>query len=390
MSKRTVRLQRFTTHLEPLTEDNSMSPHQRTLYAYCLLVTGLLCGAPSAFAQTELIVNGGFETGDFTGWTLENVNFLGEGGWTINDGTVVPHEFATATAPIAGSYDALTWQNGPGLRRLIAPVVLPAEVTAAMLSWSDRIRNFDFFGTYQDPEQEFRVLLENDAGVVIAEVYSTDPGDAPQQLGPNDRSFDLTAVLTPYAGQTVFVVFEQQDELFLFNVNVDDVSLLVEEPAPPPPPPDPEPTLIEVVLDVKPGSTDNPVNLKESSKSNGKSPAAGGVLPVAVLSDVAFDALTIDAATLVLGDPLLAGTAAPIKWRQEDVDLDGDLDLLLHFSILELVENGAIDPESTMLCLTGSTLDGTAIAGCDMVRIVPPPKTAKPEKPEKVKQAKKS
>ena len=41
-----------------------------------------------AFATpAEHIVNGGFETGDFTGWTVTSVR---NGIWIINDGTILP------------------------------------------------------------------------------------------------------------------------------------------------------------------------------------------------------------------------------------------------------------------------------------------------------------
>ncbi len=54
-----------------------------------------------------------------------------------------------------------------------------------------------------------------------------------------------------------------------------------------------------------------------------------------------------------------------------DVDNDGDLDLLLHFRIRDLVDAGAIDNATQSLGLTGSTLDGTGIGGLDVVTIVP-------------------
>jgi hypothetical protein len=146
------------------------------------------------------------------------------------------------------------------------------------------------------------------------------------------------------------------------------------------------------VLDIKPGSDDNPINLKDNGKSKGKSAAAGGVLPVAVLTTAEFDAAGVDVSRSALGDPLLEGLAGPIRAGAEDVDLDGDLDLILHFSILDMVSQGAIGPATTSLCLGGYTLDGLEVFGSDVVTIVPAaqPKAAKPPKaPKPPKEAKK-
>src|SRR5262249_13662740 len=52
-------------------------------------------------------------------------------------------------------------------------------------------------------------------------------GDAPTQIGPNNRSFDVTALLQSRAGQTLQLRFEQQDSLGFFNVTVDNVALTV-------------------------------------------------------------------------------------------------------------------------------------------------------------------
>lgn len=131
------------------------------------------------------------------------------------------------------------------------------------------------------------------------------------------------------------------------------------------------PTVLDVLVDVKPGSDVNPLNLKSNGKSKGKSAAAGGVLPVAVLTTDEFDAVLVDVGTVKLGDPLLPGTAGPIRTNLEDVDDDGDLDLLLLFSVLDLTETGAVSPDSATLFLSGMTTDGHGICGFDGVTIAP-------------------
>jgi PKD repeat protein len=177
-------------------------------------------GAFSGGGAQELVSNGGFESG-FTGWTVNTQN----GSWTLNNGSFDPAGPGLATAPISGQFDALAWQNGPSRLILSEPIVVPANVTSAVLSWSDRIRNHHF--QFEDPNQEWRVRVLGATGGVLREVYSTNPGDPVQQIGPNRRSFDLTSLLQGLGGQTVRLSFELEDNRFFFNVNLDDVSLLV-------------------------------------------------------------------------------------------------------------------------------------------------------------------
>jgi hypothetical protein len=120
-------------------------------------------------------------------------------------------------------------------------------------------------------------------------------------------------------------------------------------------------------IDIKPGSYPNSINL-----------TSRGVLPVALLTTEDFDALTVDVDTIVLGDLKAGGTASPTKINEEDVDDDGDTDLIVFFSTPELVANGALNTNSTQACMTGMTDNGEPFRGCDSVRIVPPKKTETP------------
>ncbi|MEW6305406.1 MAG: choice-of-anchor E domain-containing protein [Verrucomicrobiota bacterium] len=115
---------------------------------------------------------------------------------------------------------------------------------------------------------------------------------------------------------------------------------------------------LEVALDVRPGSDVNPVNLKSN-----------GVLPVAVLSSASFSALDVDVTTVLLGDPNLPGTAAPVHAGAEDVDGDGDADLVLHFRLNDLIGNGALDVNTTQLLITGADTDGVPFSGVNSVTV---------------------
>jgi probable HAF family extracellular repeat protein len=116
----------------------------------------------------------------------------------------------------------------------------------------------------------------------------------------------------------------------------------------------PEPTTA-VEIDIRPGSDPNSIN-----------PFSRGVVPVAILTSEDFDALTVDADSVLFGP-----TEAEKKHKQahvEDVDGDGDLDLLLHFR----TPDTGIALGATEACVTGETYDGVPIEGCDSVRTVPP------------------
>jgi hypothetical protein len=185
-------------------------------------VLGISSVAQAAPA-VDLINNGDFETGDFSFWTIVNT---GSGGIAINNGTFDPAGTGGPLPPISGGFDGVTHQGGPGFHAFRQTVAVPNNIFSARLTWNDRVRNHA--GVFSDPNQEWRVLILDT--LVInppIEVFSTNPGDTLLQVGPNSRSFDVTAILQGYAGQTVDVSFEQQDSLFFFNATLDDVVLLV-------------------------------------------------------------------------------------------------------------------------------------------------------------------
>ena len=104
-----------------------------------------------------------------------------------------------------------------------------------------------------------------------------------------------------------------------------------------------------VTIDIKPGSNTNSINLKSQ-----------GVTPVAVLTAGDFEANTIDPDTV-----LFAG-ASPVRSTMEDVDGDGDDDMLFHFKTQDL----NLKEDSTVATLTGETNEVTLIEGIGSVNIV--------------------
>jgi len=117
---------------------------------------------------------------------------------------------------------------------------------------------------------------------------------------------------------------------------------------------------IEVRIDIKPGSDPNSINAKSR-----------GDIPVAILATADYDPLDVvhgvDPATVLFAGASKAHPNRPLgHW--EDVDGDGDTDLLLHFDAQDVFNNpDGLSCGDTGAVLTGFTYDGVAIEGMDFV-----------------------
>ncbi|UCG70860.1 MAG: FecR domain-containing protein [Thermoplasmata archaeon] len=110
---------------------------------------------------------------------------------------------------------------------------------------------------------------------------------------------------------------------------------------------------MNVLIDIKPGSFPNAVN-----------PNNWGIIPVSILTTDNFDAVTVDPATVRFG---AEGTEAePIHHALEDVDLDGDIDMIFHFKTKDTgIQSGDISAH-----LKGSTFNGKEFEGLDSITTV--------------------
>jgi hypothetical protein len=134
-----------------------------------------------------------------------------------------------------------------------------------------------------------------------------------------------------------------QQDVATANLNADSVSILINNTG----------VELTVMIDIKPGAFPNSINTKSK-----------GLIPVAVLTTDTFDASAVDATTVFFGAN--GSEAAPAHSALEDVDGDGNTDMILHFRAQET----GIVCGNTSASLTGSTFSGQAIKGSDSIRTV--------------------
>jgi hypothetical protein len=115
---------------------------------------------------------------------------------------------------------------------------------------------------------------------------------------------------------------------------------------------------IDLSIDIKPGSSQNTINLSSS-----------GVIPVAMLSTSTFSATTIDPNTLFLAGAQvgMAGRSGRYLCQTREVNGDNLDDLVCDFDTAQFL----IHVGDTLAELVGKTFAGVPVRGQDVIRIVP-------------------
>lgn len=117
--------------------------------------------------------------------------------------------------------------------------------------------------------------------------------------------------------------------------------------------------VIEVAVDIKPNDTPNSINCNNIND----------LITVAILTTPYFDATTVNHETVKFegaGESHINKKTGLMQRHVEDVDMDGDLDLVFHF----LLNQTNLDCSSLEGTLTGELYDGTPITGTDEVRMI--------------------
>jgi hypothetical protein len=116
--------------------------------------------------------------------------------------------------------------------------------------------------------------------------------------------------------------------------------------------------VIPVEIDIKPGSYPNSIKMRSA-----------GVIPVAIVSSGAFDALTIKLDTISLSGASvrIVGRSEKSLCHEEDVNGDGLMDVICQVLTAEFM----LEEGESVAILEAETLDGKPIRGEDSVKIVP-------------------
>jgi len=184
-------------------------------------------------ADGQLVVNGGFETGDFTGWTTESQTESGN--WVVYSGTTAPISGNTVPPHPQGLHAALADQTNMASMILYQDIALPAG-SRYLLSFEYYYVNFANFysppslNCFNAPNQQARIDIVSpsasdtysvDAADILANIFQTSPESSPSLYGPATIEYDMT----PFAGQTVRLRFACVNSEYYFNVGVDNIQI---------------------------------------------------------------------------------------------------------------------------------------------------------------------
>ncbi len=192
---------------------------------------------------SELLVNGGFESGTLAGWTgaYSGCTDNGSSYGPANAGTSFSPGFGGVTLPFAGTRALFHgWACGPQLATgvyynpvggytIYQDVTVPAA-TSLTLQFSERL--FSQLNFYAAPDwrsarpQDYRVEIRNTSNVVLATPFTVNaPANATTNIGWTSHTIPLGAT---YAGQTIRLAFVWTIPTGLAgpgNVGLDAVSL---------------------------------------------------------------------------------------------------------------------------------------------------------------------
>jgi hypothetical protein len=225
---------------------NAASPIRRSEYPRLLrllalfAVAGSACNALPAMAAS-LLTNGGFETGDFSGWS---VTTQGNGNWFVNTGNPSPLTTDPVAGAAAGVFYAVTDQTRPGAYSLTQSFTVPQTTAYVELSFQMFVDNYASrsitFTLNPDsgvPNQYARVDLltagasafETASASILRSFYlGSDAGNASNPYGY--YRFNLSSLVTP--GETYQLRFASVANQGVLHQGVDAVTIIAEIPEP--------------------------------------------------------------------------------------------------------------------------------------------------------------
>ena len=207
------------------------------LKSYFALAFAAAAGLAAPASAGQLITNGGFETGDFTGWT-QNVQPGSSGNlFVVPNGANAPTSgHSTQANASGGSFVALTSQSGPGSYSLTQSFVISPGTSDVVISYDFFVNayaslavteNRRDFHANPNENAEVNILIGSASpfttaiGDIVATLYSpgVDSGSNPHPWV--NYAFDLGAL----APGTYQIRFAETDNQNYFNMGVDNVSV---------------------------------------------------------------------------------------------------------------------------------------------------------------------
>ncbi len=165
--------------------------------ALAVVCLTLLSHGAQKVSAVELVTNGGFESGNFTGWTATNVTTNVWFNWNVTATTCNPclDAWTNSTSPHSGSFSAWNgWAAGnpvPDAYRLRQTITIPNNPNDLVsLRWWDRLQwNLAFQAGSTLPQFMIVNVLNSSTNAVLAEKYRlTAPGREPGADGINTRA----------------------------------------------------------------------------------------------------------------------------------------------------------------------------------------------------------
>jgi hypothetical protein len=199
----------------------------------------LFCICAGLASGAQILTNGGFETGNFSGWTLatQTGSFPGSNFFVVT-GTSTPQSSSSTVGAASGSFFAVSDSHGPGAHALIEQFTIPGPSSSVVLSFSLFVNSYS--PTFVNPSGlDFTVQNNQFARVDIltsgASAFDTGSGvlhnyylGADAGLNPHaytNYSFDVTSLVG--AGGTFQIRFAEVDNLNTLNMGVDNVAINV-------------------------------------------------------------------------------------------------------------------------------------------------------------------
>lgn len=203
----------------------------------------MLCGvlALAMLASVPLkgndLTNGGFESGYFRSWNLDNQSG-GFGSFLIGTGGTTPLSRRPTAGAASGTFYAVSDQEGPGANALSQLFTIPAGSSEVILSFDMFVNDWSGSGGIVNPagldytafpNQHARVdILRGDAqafdtgdGVLRNFYLGVDDGPSPHRY--THYEFDISDVVG--AGGTFRLRFAEVGNQFFLNMGVDNVAI---------------------------------------------------------------------------------------------------------------------------------------------------------------------